>query len=51
MKPIQLASVEAIAFRVPGKLDWDPKAMRFTNNAEASKLVRPTVRPGWELKL
>lgn len=44
-------ALAAIAFRVPGKLDWDAKTMRFTNNAEATKLVRPTFRPGWELKL
>jgi hypothetical protein len=41
----------AIAFRVPGKLNWDPKLMRFTNSPEATKLVRPVFRPGWELKL
>ena len=44
-------ALAAIAFRVPGKLDWDSKAMRFTNSAEASKLVKPNFRPGWELKL
>ncbi|MEZ5401279.1 MAG: Gfo/Idh/MocA family oxidoreductase [Bryobacteraceae bacterium] len=41
----------AIAMRVPGKLLWDSKALRFTNSAEANKWVRPTFRPGWELKL
>lgn len=40
-----------IAFRVPGKLMWDAKAMRFTNNEEANKLLRPMIRKGWELKL
>lgn len=40
-----------IAFRVPGKLLWDAKTMRFTNNAEANKYVRPVFRKGWELKL
>ena len=44
-------ALAAVAFRVPGKLDWDSKAMRFTNSAEATKLVRPVVRSGWELKL
>lgn len=44
-------AMAAIAFRVPGKLEWDSKLMRFTNNAEATKLVRPVFRPGWELKL
>ena len=44
-------ALAAVAFRVPGKLDWDAKAMRFASSAEATKLVRPVVRPGWELKL
>jgi GFO/IDH/MocA oxidoreductase family protein len=44
-------SLISIAYRVPGKLDWDSKALRFTNNAEANKYVRPTFRKGWELKL
>jgi predicted dehydrogenase len=44
-------ALAAIAFQVPGKLEWDSKLMRFTNNAEATRLVRPVVRPGWELKL
>ena len=39
------------AFRVPGKLDWDSKTMSFPNSPEATKLVRPVVRPGWELTL
>jgi len=40
-----------IAFRVPGKLLWDSKLMRFTNSVEANKYVRPVFRKGWELKL
>jgi len=40
-----------IAFRVPGKLMWDSKTMRFTNSEEANKLLRPAIRKGWELKL
>ncbi len=40
-----------IAMRVPGKLEWDSKNMRFTNSAEANKLVKPEFRKGWELKL
>ncbi|MBI2686068.1 MAG: Gfo/Idh/MocA family oxidoreductase [Acidobacteria bacterium] len=40
-----------IAFRVPGKLMWDSKAMRFTNSEEANKLLQPVFRKGWELKL
>ena len=44
-------ALAAIAFQVPGKLQWDSKTMRFPNSAAATKLVRPVVKPGWELKL
>lgn len=44
-------ALAAIAFRVSGKLEWDSKNLRFTNNAEANKLLRPVVRRGWELKV
>lgn len=40
-----------IAFRVPGKLLWDSKNLRFTNSAEANRYVKPDFRKGWELKL
>ncbi len=40
-----------IAFRVPGKLHWDAKNLRFTNSVEANKYVKPVFRKGWELKL
>lgn len=40
-----------IALRVPGKLQWDNKNLRFTNNEEANKYVKPAFREGWELKL
>ena len=41
----------AIAYRVPGKLLWDSKNLRFTNSPEANKYVKPVFRAGWELKL
>jgi predicted dehydrogenase len=44
-------ALAAIAFRVPGKLDWDSKNLRFTNSAEANKYVKPVFRKGWELKV
>jgi len=44
-------TLAAIAFRVAGKLEWDSKNLRFTNNAEANKYVKPVFRKGWELKL
>ncbi len=40
-----------IAFRVPGKLNWDSKNLRFTNSEEANKYVKPEFREGWDLKL
>lgn len=44
-------SLAVIAWRVPGKLEWDSKNLRFTNNAAANKYVKPEFRKGWELKL
>jgi hypothetical protein len=44
-------SLMAIAYRVPGKLEWDSKNVRFTNSPEANKYVKPVFRKGWELKL
>ena len=44
-------ALTAIAFRVPGKLEWDAKNQRFTNSPEANRWVKPVFRKGWELKL
>jgi predicted dehydrogenase len=44
-------SLIAIAYRAPGRLDWDAKNLRFTNSPEANKYVKPVFRKGWELKL
>jgi predicted dehydrogenase len=41
----------AIAYRFEGKLEYDAKAQRFTNNPEANKYLKPVFRKGWELKL
>jgi predicted dehydrogenase len=41
----------AIAWRVPGKLLWDAKHMRFANSDEANKYLTPFIRKGWEMKL
>jgi len=35
------------AVRMEGKLEWDSAKMKFTNNAEANKYVRPFYRKGW----
>jgi hypothetical protein len=48
---VEWLALMAIAYRVPGKLEWDSKNLRFTNNAEANKYVKPVFRKGWELKL
>jgi predicted dehydrogenase len=44
-------SLAVIAWRVPGKLEWDSKNLRFTNHPEANRYVKPLMRKGWELKL
>ncbi len=36
-----------IALRVEGKLEWDAPRMRFTNNADANRYLKPTFRKGW----
>jgi hypothetical protein len=50
-KYIEWLVLGAVALRVPGKLLWDDKNMRFSNNAEANKYVKPFIRKGWEMKL
>ena len=44
-------ALAAIALHVPGRLEWDSKNLRFTNNEAANKFVKPVFRKGWELKL
>ncbi len=50
-KYIEWLVLGAIALRVPGKLMWDSKNMRFTNSEQANKFVKPYIRKGWELKV
>jgi hypothetical protein len=50
-KYIEWLALGAVALRVPGKLLWDSKAQRFTNNEEANKYLRPIERKGYELKI
>jgi predicted dehydrogenase len=43
--------VGAMADRVAGQwLEWDRKALRFTNSTEATQLVRRAYRDGWKVK-
>jgi hypothetical protein len=50
-KYIEWLALGAIALRVPGKLQWDAKNLRFSNSEEANKLLKPFLRKGWEMKL
>jgi hypothetical protein len=38
-----------IALRVEGQLEWDANKMKFANNSEANRYVKPEVRKGWSL--
>jgi hypothetical protein len=43
-----VALLGLIAIRFPGQtLQWDDKAMRFTNNEMANGYVRSSYREGW----
>ncbi len=44
-------SLMVIAMRVPGKLEWDSRNLRFTNSTEANRYLKPVFRKGWELKV
>jgi hypothetical protein len=44
-------ALAVIAWRVEGKLEWDSRNLRFTNNSAANRFVKPEFRKGWELKL
>ncbi len=37
-----------IAMKFEGKLEWDQRKMRFTNNKEANKYLKPEFRKGWK---
>jgi len=49
MIAIQRTWGEDSAGRTGIRLEWDAKAMRFTNDEEANKLVNPPYRAGWKL--
>jgi len=44
---VQWMLLGVIAMKFEGKLDWDPRKMRFTNNNEANKYLKPYFRKGW----
>ena len=38
-----------VAFRAGGRIEWDAKAMRITNNEAANRFIRREPRAGWSL--
>ncbi|NNE92756.1 MAG: Gfo/Idh/MocA family oxidoreductase [Verrucomicrobiales bacterium] len=47
----EMVLLGVLAIRVPNqRLEWDAKAMRFTNHEGANELISPPYREGWELK-
>ena len=45
---VQWMLLGVIAMKYEGKLEWDAEKMRFTNNNEANKYLKPTFRKGWK---
>jgi len=45
---VQWMQLGVIAMKYEGRLDWDARAGKFTNNSEANKHLRPTFRKGWK---
>jgi hypothetical protein len=39
----------ALAIQLNTRLEWDAENMRITNNAEANRLLKPTIRKGWKM--
>ena len=39
----------ALAIQLNTKLEWDAENMRVTNNAEANRMLKRTVRKGWKI--
>ena len=37
-----------LSLRVEGKVEWDSRKMKITNNAQANQFLKPYVRKGWE---
>ncbi|MBI2687252.1 MAG: Gfo/Idh/MocA family oxidoreductase [Acidobacteria bacterium] len=45
---VQWMLLGVIAMKYEGKLEWDNRAGRFTNNKEANTHLKPTFRKGWQ---
>ena len=39
-----------VAVRAGGKIDWDAKNLKVTNNEDANKLINKEYRKGWEIE-
>jgi len=37
-----------VALRFEGRLEWDARKLKFTNNPEANNYIRPRIRKGWK---
>ncbi len=37
-----------VALRFEGRLEWDARKPKFTNNPEANNYIRPRIRKGWK---
>jgi predicted dehydrogenase len=37
----------ALAIQLNTRLEWDAEKMRITNNEEANRMLKPTIRKGW----
>jgi predicted dehydrogenase len=48
-KLTETALLGVIAQRTGRTLEWDPAGMRFSNDPEATALLKGSYRPGWEL--
>ena len=45
----EMVLLGSIAARVPGKLNWSSKEMKFTNNSQANQYLNREYRKGWTL--
>ena len=45
---VQWMLLGVIAMKFEGRLEWDARKNRFTNNNEANKYLKPKFRKGWK---
>jgi len=45
----EMVLLGTVAVRVQGKLEWNSKEMKFTNNSEANQYIKRDYRKGWTL--